>query len=316
MKNWVNVHYSAQKSEKLYFDGPFLSKAYNILARKFHRNYVSWHWRAKFKGTLTRNLKNDIRYLVNFHASSQKSKNLQFDGFLLSKAYKGLDGKVQKSYNVSWHWRVMQSLKKNWLWVPKTTWRIWWILMWAVASLKVWILMCYFCQKCIMFEPKKYRWVMCHNTEKWWKIWGGTVLCSEKWHEEFVEFWPNTRKFQNLHFNGLLLSKVYNVWAKTLHRSYVMTMKGDAIFKEKLIGGLKNDIRNLVNFHASSHKSENLHFDGLVLSKAYKVLDKKFSRVMSHDTEEWSKENLILEKYAFLCDAIDLKQSVQGTLKV
>ena len=65
-----------------------------------------------------------------------------------------------------------------------------------------------------------------------------------------------------------------------------MTMKGDAIFKEKLIGGLKNDIRNLVNFHASSHKSENLHFDGLVLSKAYKVLDKKFSRVMSHDTEE------------------------------
>ena len=65
-----------------------------------------------------------------------------------------------------------------------------------------------------------------------------------------------------------------------------MTMNGDAIFKEKLIGGLKNDIRNLVNFHASSHKSENLHFDGLVLSKAYKVLDEKFSRVMSHDTEE------------------------------
>ena len=65
-----------------------------------------------------------------------------------------------------------------------------------------------------------------------------------------------------------------------------MTMKGDAIFKEKLIGGLKNDIRNLVNFHASSHKSENLHFDGLALSKAYKVLDEKFSRVMSHNTEE------------------------------
>ena len=65
-----------------------------------------------------------------------------------------------------------------------------------------------------------------------------------------------------------------------------MTMKGDAIFKEKLIGGLKNDIRNLVNFHASSHKSENLRFDGLVLTKAYKVLDEKFSRVMSHDTEE------------------------------
>ena len=40
-------------------------------------------------------------------------------------------------------------------------------------------------------------------------------------------------------------------------------------------GGLKNDIKNSLNFHANSSKSENLRFDGLVLSKAYKVLDKK-----------------------------------------
>ena len=52
-----------------------------------------------------------------------------------------------------------------------------------------------------------------------------------------------------------------------------MTPKGDAKFKGKLTRGLNNDIRNLVNFHASSQKSEN--FDGLLFSKAYKVLDKK-----------------------------------------
>ena len=57
-----------------------------------------------------------------------------------------------------------------------------------------------------------------------------------------------------------------------------MTLKGDAIFKKKLTGGLKNDIRNLVNFHPSSCKSENLHFDGLVMSKAYKVLDEKVQK--------------------------------------
>ena len=34
-----------------------------------------------------------------------------------------------------------------------------------------------------------------------------------------------------------------------------MNLKDDAIFKEKLTGGLKNDVRNLVNFHASSCKS-------------------------------------------------------------
>ena len=43
----------------------------------------------------------------------------------------------------------------------------------------------------------------------------------------------------------------------------------------KWTGGLKNYIRNLINFHASSRKSEILHFDDLVLSKAYKVLDEK-----------------------------------------
>ena len=57
-----------------------------------------------------------------------------------------------------------------------------------------------------------------------------------------------------------------------------MTLKSYAIFKEKLTGGLKNDTRNLVNFHASSQKSENAHFDGIVLSKAYKVLDEKVQK--------------------------------------
>ena len=57
-----------------------------------------------------------------------------------------------------------------------------------------------------------------------------------------------------------------------------MTLKDDAILKEKWTGGLKNDIRNLVNFHASTHKSENFHFDGLVLPKAYKVLNKNIQK--------------------------------------
>ena len=54
-----------------------------------------------------------------------------------------------------------------------------------------------------------------------------------------------------------------------------MTLKGDAKFKAKLAWGLKNNLRNLINFHASSQKSGNLHFDGLLLSKAYKDIDEK-----------------------------------------
>ena len=36
--------------------------------------------------------------LVNFNASSGKSENLHFDEFILSKIYKALYEKVQKSY--------------------------------------------------------------------------------------------------------------------------------------------------------------------------------------------------------------------------
>ena len=49
-----------------------------------------------------------------------------------------------------------------------------------------------------------------------------------------------------------------------------MTLKSDTKFEEKLNLGSKN-VRNLVNFNASSGKSENLHFDVLLLSIACKV---------------------------------------------
>ena len=54
-----------------------------------------------------------------------------------------------------------------------------------------------------------------------------------------------------------------------------MKLKSDAKFEEKLTLGLKNDMRNLVNFNVSSSKSESLHSDVLLLSIAYKVSAKK-----------------------------------------
>ena len=44
-----------------------------------------------------------------------------------------------------------------------------------------------------------------------------------------------------------------------------MTLNSDVKFEEKLTLDSKNDIRNLVNFNASSSKSESLHFDVLLL---------------------------------------------------
>ena len=59
---------------------------------------------VKFKEKLTCVLKNDLRHLLIFMQS--------VDGLLFPKAYKNLDEKVQKS-DVSWHWRMMQVLKKK-----------------------------------------------------------------------------------------------------------------------------------------------------------------------------------------------------------
>ena len=50
-----------------------------------------------------------------------------------------------------------------------------------------------------------------------------------------------------------------------------MTLEGDQNFEEKLTFCFKNEKRNLVNFNASSGKSENVHFDGLLLSKVCNV---------------------------------------------
>ena len=58
-------------------------------------------------------LKYDMRHWMNFHLSTQKSDKLYFDGLFLFKAYVSAK-KINKNY-VSWHWRVMQNLKENWL---------------------------------------------------------------------------------------------------------------------------------------------------------------------------------------------------------
>ena len=53
---------------------------------------------CKNQKKLTCGWKNVIRNLINFHMSSQKSKDLHFDWLFLPNAYKDLDEKVLKSY--------------------------------------------------------------------------------------------------------------------------------------------------------------------------------------------------------------------------
>ena len=211
---------------------------------------------AKFKGKLTCGLKSDFRNLLNFHASSWKSRNLHFDEPLLAKAYiyKDLDKKVQKSY-VSWHWRMMQSLKKKLTLDSKNDMKN--LVNFNLSSgksenLHFDILLLSIAHKVSAKKVQK-------NYLSWHKgdpnFEEKLTFCLKNYMRNLVNFNPRSRKSKNLHFDGLLLLKLCSVWAKKIQRSCVV----------------KNDIMisNLVNFHTSSWKfkysvcndlAEGMHF--------------------------------------------------------
>ena len=126
---------------------------------------------------LTIGSKNDMRNLVKFSATSGKSENLHFDVLLLSIAYKVSAKNLQKNY-LSWNSRVIQTLKKKWIFVWKMAWGIWSVFKPAVESLKTCTLMCYFYRNYVMFELKKIQRSCLVKNDLWFP----------KWHEEFGEF--------------------------------------------------------------------------------------------------------------------------------
>ena len=179
--------------------------------------------------------------LTSTQISTQISPNLCFDRLLLLKVYRISAKKVLRSY-VSWHWREMQKLKKNWFVSIMT--RIWWILIRALKSLKNlhfhWSLSC----KVYNIGPKK---VQSHEND----------LRLGKWHEKFSKFSPEhlevpklglssdpfvqSRKCMSLKFTGELCPKA---------------MKNNEKSEEKLTCYFKIDIRNLTNFELSTQNPQ------------------------------------------------------------
>ena len=65
---------------------------------------------------------------------------------LFRAKYITFDLKSQRSY-LSWHWRVMQNLKKDWFVVWKMTWGSWQIFIRTLESVTIGIFMGSFCPK-------------------------------------------------------------------------------------------------------------------------------------------------------------------------
>ena len=105
-------------------------------------------------------------------------------------------------------------VKKIWLLVWKITWRIWEIFTRALESLKI-------CPKFKLYELKIYWEVMCHDNEEWRKNWIGIDVSSKLIWGIWWILIRALENLKNLHFNGLPLTKVYNVWVKKVQRSYI-----------------------------------------------------------------------------------------------
>ena len=65
-----------------------------------------------------------------------------------------------------------------------------------------------------------------------------------------------------------------------------MTRESDIKFKEKLTSGFKYDMRNLVNFHPTTQKSENFTSRGYFCAKCMRFKLKKYREVIFHGIEQ------------------------------
>ena len=141
--------------------------------------------------------------------------------------------------------------------------------------LKVWkifIWMCSFWAKDILFELKRYRGVIFHKTEEGYKIWRGINLSFKNWHKEFVKFWPEYSEVSKIFTLRVLFGQsMYCLSWKITEQLSFMKLKSDARFKEKLTCCLENVMRNFANFHQNTPKCQNWNFDNILLSKVDNV---------------------------------------------
>ena len=119
----------------------------------------------------------------------------------------------------------------------------------------------------------------------------------EKWHKDFGQFLCKQSKVWKcaLRSDSFVQSIQRFRW-KSTESLWLMTLKSDTKFEGKLNLGSKN-VRNLVNFNASSGKSENLHFDVLLLSIACKVSAENVQK--NNLLWQWNKIQNFGEKLTF-----------------
>ena len=156
---------------------------------------------------------------------------------------------------------------------------------------------CSYCAKYLMFDLKKYRGVIFHDTEEWCKIWRKTDLWFGKWHEEYGTFSPEYFKFSKFGFwwDPLIQSRK-SMSLKSAEELCVMKMKNDAKYEDELTFHFKTDMRNLTNFDSSTRKSKKMLFNWLLWSKYIMFELRKVQRSYWRLMQNLKEKRLVLPK--------------------
>ena len=133
-------------------------------------------------------------------------KNLHFNWPLLCKVYVWPKKKEKLTCGLENDRRNLANFHQNTLKCQN-----WYLLSWYPFVQRA---------KCMRWKFIEELCVM-NDTEEWWNIWRGIDLFFQNWHKEFDKFCLENLSLRNLHFNGLLLAKVYNVWVTKVQRIYL-----------------------------------------------------------------------------------------------
>ena len=156
---------------------------------------------------------------------------------------------------------------------------------------KMFTLMCSFWAEYILFELKKYRGVIFHDTEEWYKIWRGIDMSFQNWHGEFDEFWPEHLKISKT------LTLMGSFWAEYI--LFELKKYRGVIFRDtegwyKIWRGID------LSFQNWQEEFDIVWLEHLEVSKIFPLMGsfwakyilfelKKYRGVILHDIEEWYK---------------------------
>ena len=152
---------------------------------------------AKIEEKLTCCFENDMRNFANFDQSTRKCQNRNFDKILLSKVENVWASNLQWNY-VSWQWRMIQKLKRNWLVVLKLIWPSQ-ILTRALEKSNFFFNWLLVTKVYFVWATKVQRYYLSWHW-RLMQIWRKTDLWLGKWHEEFCKFSPEHLKVSKLEF--------------------------------------------------------------------------------------------------------------------